>query len=432
MPLGEYILYCASTTQRSIVSLGYLEDGISDHPGTTFSDFFPFTPSETPRTSSDKTGVAPPHSGGLAAPAMAGIGVAVGVVVVGAIAALGVCLIMRKRKRKHTANQSEEIPTGPSNPPMQQGNPGQGWLSGAPISSPNPNSQTAFLKSAEQPSPPYSIEPASSYNPHFSSLASPVAPYDSHGPTGSTGQYPLSENPSATASPKNTISPSLMSPAMHKPGEIPRFDSSPDHTAQPPSPISAIGHHGGVSRLGSPINNQVHEISTGSSLHNNPRGSVTSQSPPYYEAPSSVASPTRGNSGTQSPPPLHPIHEAPQAYHDENQAHGMVSSPTSGQEGPGAYYERSRPSQEFSAGAGGGGGGSNGSILPSNDMSTPSHAASAVIAPTPRNNSETYEGQKQAQYDIHGAPTTSYTAYSPGASLVTRGPLEVYHNNNAQ
>lgn len=281
---------------------------------------------------------------------------------------------------------------------MQQGNPAQGWQIVAPVSSSYPISQTAVLKSPEQPDPPYISEPASIYNPHSSSLSAPVTPYDSNDRTGSTGQYFLSQNPSATASLDNIIPPSFMSP-VHNPGELPRFSNQPDYTAQPPFPISTIGYHGGGTRLGSPIDNQVCEMSTGFSLHNNPRGSGTGQSPLYHELSSSIVSPTSGSSRTQSPPSHHSIHEAPAAYYSEIQAHGMVSSPTSRQR---------------------------------DGMSPLTPAAPSVVAPTPRINSGTDEGQKEAQYDTHEAPTTSHTAYSPEASPVTRGPLEVYHNNNAQ
>lgn len=440
MRRGEYILYCDSTSQRSTVSLGYLSEGVIT--GSLPPGFIKSTPTDisisisapTSFTIATTTTVPPSPGGGLAAPAIAGIGVAVGAVVVGAIAALVICLLLRKRKRKG-ANQPEEVTTGPSNPPMQQGNLAQGWQSGALVSSLYPNPQTAFLKSPEQPSPPYSSEPASLYKPHSSSISSPVTPYDSNGRTGSTGQYPLSQNPSAIASPNNTIPPPFMLP-VQEPGELPRFSNSTDHTAQPPSPISAIGHHGGGTSLGNPIENQLHEMSTGFPLHNNARGSGTSQSPPYHDVSSTVASPTRGNSGNQSPPPLHPIHEAPQVYYDENQSHGMVPSPTSRQGGPGAYYEGSYPPQDFPAGGGGGGRHSHSnsvsSIPPPHDISPPTPATATIVAPTPRNNSGTYEGQQQAQYEIHEAPRTSYTAYSPGTSAATRGPLEVYHNHNAQ
>lgn len=441
---GEYYLYCGSTSQRSTVSLEYFDDWFST--GIIPRGFIPAslttTTSSTPTTIPHRTDTpttitpfpTPSPDGGLAAPAIAGIGVAVGAVVVGAIAALVICLLMRKRKRKEGANQPEKVSTGPSDPPMQQGNPGQEWQTGAPVSSSYPNSQTAFLKGPEQPSPPYSSEPASLYKPHSSSISSPVTPYDSNGRTGSTGQYPLSQNSSAIPSPNNTIPPSFMLP-VHRPGELPKFSNSPDHTAQPPSPISAIGHDGGGTSLGNPIENQLHEMSTGFPLHNNPRGSGTSQSLPYHDVSSSVASPTRGNSGSQSPPPLHPIHEAPQAYYGENQAHGMVPSPTSRQSGPGAYYEGTYPPHEFPAGEGGGRhshSNSVSSIPPLQSMSPPTPATTTIVAPTPRNNSGTFEGQQQAQYNIHEAPATSYTAYSPEASAATRGPLEVYHNHNAQ
>lgn len=441
MRSGEYIHYCGSTTQRSTASLGYLWEGILTGsllsgfitPTTTVISTSVTTP--TSYTTATKTTVPPSPGGGLAAPAIAGIGVAVGAVIVGAIAALVICLLLRKRKRKEGANQPEEVSTGPSNPPMQQGNLGQGWQSGAPVSSVYPNSQTAFLKSPEQPSPPYSSEPASLYNPHSSSMSSLVTPYDSNGRTGSTGQYPLSQNPPAIASTNNTMPPPFMFP-VHKPGELPRFSNSPDHTAQPPSPISAIGHHGGGTSLGNPIENQVHEMSTTFPVNKNPQGNGTSQSPQYHDVSSSVASPTRGNSGNQSPPPLHPIHEAPQTYYDEKQAHGMVPSPTSRQGGQGAYYEGTYPPQDFPAGGGGGGRHSHSnsvsSIPPRHDMSPPTPATPSIVAPTPRNNSGRYEGQQQAQHDIHEAPTTSYTAYSPGASATTSGPVELYHDHNAQ
>lgn len=442
---GEYTIYCDSTSRRTTVSLEYLEDWFSTGSiPTSFTalrptltpENSPTTPGSTSFTSTTTTAVPTPPSGGLATPAIAGIGVAVGAVVVGAIAAIVICLLMRKRKRKEGASQPDGVSTQQSNPPMQQGNPGQGWQTGAPVSSTYPNSHVAFLKSPEQPSPPYSSEPASLYKPQSSSISSPVTPYDSNGRTGSTSQYPLSQNPSAMASPNNTIPPSFMLP-VHKPGELTKFTNSPDHTAQPPSPISAIGHHGGGTSLGNPIERQPYEMSTGFPLHNDSRGSGTSQSPPYHEVSSNVASPARGNSENQSPPPLHLIHEAPQAYYNGNQAHGVVPSSTSRQGGPGAYYDGTYPPQEFPAGRGGGGGrkshsDSVSSIPPPHDLSPPTPATPNIVTPTPLNTSGTYEGQQQAQSDIHEAPTTSYTAYSPGASAASRSPLEVYQNHNAQ
>lgn len=348
LPHGESDLYCRSTAQYSPVSLEYLEDwyatGITSFSITT--DDSSTTPATTPIISTTRekssnptiipspTPIAPSSGGGLAAPAAAGIGVAVGAVVVGAIAGLGICLFLRRRKRKEGVNQPVEASTGPSNYPMQQGNLGQGWQTVAPASSPYPNSQNTFLKNPEQPSPPYSGQPASTHHTHSPSLSSPVVPYDSISRTGSTSPYPLSQNPPATAPPNNTIPPSLM-PSFHKPSELPRFNNSSDYATQPPSLISGVGHQGGQTRLGSPTQSQVHEMATGFSLHDNPRGNVLSQSPPYHEVSSSVASPTRQSNGTQSPPPLHPIHEAP-AYHNENQAHGIFPSPKSRQSGPGS------------------------------------------------------------------------------------------------
>lgn len=441
MKSGEYIHYCDSTTQRSTISLGYLREGTLT--GSLLSGFITPTPrvgstsvsTITSYTIVTKTPVPPSPGGGLAAPAIAGIAVAVGAVIVGAISALVICLLLRKRKRQEGANQPEEVSTGPSNPPMQQGNLGQGWQSGAPVSSLYPNSQTEFLKSPEKPSPLDSSEPASLYNHHSSSMSSPVTPYDSNGRTGSTGQYPLSQNPSAIASTNNTMPPPFMFP-VHKPGDLPRFSNSPDHKSQPPSPISAIGHHGGGTSLGNPNENQLHEMSTPFPVNDNPQESGTNQSPKYHEVSSSVASPTRGNSGNQSPPPLHPIHEAPQTYYGGKQAHGMVPSPTSRQGGPGVYYEGTYPPQDFPAGGGGGGRHSHNnsvsSIPPREDKSLPTPATPSIVAPTPRNNSGIYEGQQQAQHEIHEAPTTSYTAYSPGASVTTSGPVELYHDHNAQ
>lgn len=367
---GEYTIYCDSTSRRTTVSLEYLDAWFSTGSiPTSFTNTL-CSASTTPITNSptrDNTAPDPASpSGRLATPAIAGIGVAVGAVVAGAIAAIVICLFMRKRKRKEGANQPEGLSTRPGNPPMQQGNPGQGWQNGAPVSSTYSSSHTAFLKSPEQPSPPYSSEPASLYKPQSSS----------------------------------------------------------------------IGHRGGGTSLGNPIENQLYEMSTAFPLHNNPRGSGISHSPPYNDVSSHVASPARGNSENQSPPPLHLIHEAPQAYYNENQAHGIVPSSKSRQGGPGAYYDGTYPPQEFPAGGGGGGSHSHSnsvsSIPPPHDMSPPTPATPNVVTPTPLNNSETYEGQQQAQYDTHEAPTTSYTAYSPGASPATRGPLEVHHNHNVQ
>lgn len=435
---GEYVFYCGATAQTSTVSLDYLLDVITTISTTTTHT--PITTTSSTATSSPPPPPPPPSGGGLAAPAIAGIGVAVGAVLVGAIAGLAICLCLRRRKRKEGANQPVEVPTGPSKPPMQQGNSGQGWQTVAPASSPYPNSQTAFLKNPEQPSPPYSSEPGSIYNTHSPSLSSPVMPYDSISRTGSIGLYPLSQNPSATGPPNSTIPPSAM-PSVHKPGELPRFNYSSNHTAQPPSPILRVGHHGEETGLGSPSDNQVHEIATGFLSSNYPRGSVTSQSPPYQEISTSVVSPTRQSSGNQSPPPLQPIHEAPQAYYNENQAHDIVSSHTSRQSGPGAYYEATSPPQEMSAGGDGGGGGSYSysNSIGSNighphphDMMPPTPTAPAVVVPTSIVNSGTYEGQQQAQTDSNEAPATRYLAYSPGASPVTRSPPDVYHNDNAQ
>ena len=322
---------------------------------------------------------------------------------------------------------------------MQQGNLGQGLQPIALASSPYPSSQTAFLKNPEQPSPPYSSEPASIYNTHSPSISSPVMPYDSISRTGSIGLYPLSQNPSAIGPPGSTIPPSAMS-SVHKPGELPRFNYSSNHTAQPPSPILRVGHHGEETGLGSPTENQAHEMATGFLLSNNPRVSVTSQSPLYQEMSTSVVSPTRQSSGNQSPPPLQPIHEAPQAYYNKNQAHDIVSSHTSRESGLGTYYEATHPPQEMSAGQGGGVGnhsysnsiGSNTGHPHPHDMMPPTPTAPAVLVPTSSINSGTYEGQQQAQSDSHEAPATRYLAYSPGASPVTRSPPDLYHNDNAQ
>lgn len=152
---------------------------------------------------------------------------------------------------------------------MQQGNPGQVWQAEAPVSSIYSNSHVAFLKSPEQPSPPYSSEPASLYKPQSSAISFPVTPYDSNGRTGSTSQDPLSQNPSAMASSSNTIPPSFTL-LVHKPGELPRFTNPSDLTAQPPSPISVVGHHDGGTSLGNPIENQLYEMSTRFPLQNNP------------------------------------------------------------------------------------------------------------------------------------------------------------------
>ncbi|MCJ1342838.1 hypothetical protein MMC31_001027 [Peltigera leucophlebia] len=432
LPLGEYSFFCDSTTRRSTVSLEYLEDVLitatNIPPGTSI------TTSE-PRTQLTTQPVASSSDGRLTAPAIAGIGVAIGAIIIGVIAGLGICLFLRRRKRKEGTNQPVAISTEPSNPQMQQGNPEQGWQIGAPVSS--PNSQAAFLKDPEQPSPPYSSEPASIHNPHSSSISSPATPYDSNGPTSSTGLYPLSQNPSTTPPHKNKILPSLL-PSVHKPGELPRLSNSSDFTAQPPSHISGVGHQGGKSRLENSIEYQAHEMATGSAVPNNPRGSGTSQSHPYHEISPSVELPIRQSSGTQSPPPLHPIHEAPQAYYNKDQAHGIFSSPTSRQSGSGAYYEAAHPPREISVGGGGSHSYSN-SISsntgrpPPNDMELPTSVNPAVVAPTSHINIGTYEGEQKAQYDIHETPATShYIAYSPGMSPVTTSPLDIYHNNNAQ
>lgn len=320
---------------------------------------------------------------------------------------------------------------------MQQGTPGQGRQVVAPVSSPYLKSQKAFLKDPEQPSPSYSSERASLYNPHSSSISPPATPYESNGRTGSTGLYPFSQNPSATPSSKKAILPFPL-PSVHKPGEVPRFSNSSDPTAQPTSPISGVGRHDGETALENPIDNQVHEMDTRSALPHNPQGSGTSQSHLYHEISSGVASPTRQSSGTQSPLPLHPIHEASQSYYNENQARGVVSSATSRPSGSGAYHKAADPSREISAGVGGSHSYSN-SISsntgrpPPNDMDPPTPVSPAVVAPTLRRNSGTYEGQQRGQCDIHEAPaTTHYTAYSPGMSLSTRSPLDIYHNNKTQ
>lgn len=465
LPGDEYNFNCDTTIQRSPISLEYLSawfntgsiPGMTDTSTTTSSiiqksksDTSTTTSRTTSTTSNTPTQLLPVKSsassfgGGLAVPAIAGIGVAVGAVVVGAIAGLAICLFLQRRKRKEGANQPVEVSTGPSKPPMQQGNSGQGWQTVAPAPSSYPNSQTAFLKNPNQPSPPYSSQPASIYNTHSPSLSSPVMPYDSISRTGSTGLYPHSQNPSATGPPNSTIPPSPIS-SLHKPGELPRFNNSSNHTAQPPSPILRVGHHGGETGLESPTDNQVHEMATGFPLSNNPRGSVTNQSPPYHEISTSVISPTRQSSGNQSAPPLQLLHEAPQAYYNENQAHEIVSYPTSRQSGPDAYYEATHPPQEMSAGGGRGGGGGGGSHSYSNsigsntgqhphphDMMPPTPTAPAVAIPTSSRNSGTYEGQQQAQSAIHEAPATRYVAYSPGVSPVTRSPPDLYHSDNAQ
>lgn len=442
---GEYTIFCDSTSRRITVSLEYLDAWFStgsvpasftNNVCSTTTTRITSTPATTSAPTTTSSSATSSPSGGLAAPAIAGIGVAVGAVVVGAIAAIVLCLLMRKRKGKERANQPEGVSTGPSNPPIQQGNPEQGWQTGAPVSLTYPNSNMAFFKGPEQPSPPYSSEPASLFKPQSSSVSSPFTPYDSNDRTGSTSQYPHSQNPSAMASPNNTIGPSFMLPVL-KPGELTRFNNSPDRTAQPPSPISATGHHGRGTGLENPTENQLYEMSTGLPLHKNLRESGTSQSLPYHEVSSNVASPARGNSENQSQPPLHLIHEAPQAYYNESQGHGIVPTSTSRQGGPGAYYDGSYPPQEFPARGGGGGKHSHGnsvsSIPPPHEMSPPTPASPNIVTPTPLNDSGIHEGQQQAQFEIHETPKTSYTAYSPGASAATGGPpLEVYHNHNVK
>lgn len=455
LPRGEYFLFCDSTTRRSTISLEYLEDwyatgiitALLSRSSSSFTDSTTDTSRPTSRTSATTTQLPTPTTvtrttvtsssgGGLAAPVIAGIGVAIGAVFIGAIAGLGICCFLRRRTRKEGANQPVGISTEPSNPQMQQGNPGQGWQAVAPFSSPYPHPQMATLKDPEQPSLPYSSQATSIYKPHSSSISSPVTPYDSNGRTDSTGLYPLSQNPSATPSPKTPIPPCLL-PPVPNPGELPRFSSSSDRTAQPPSPISGTGHHGGATRLGSPMDNQVHEMASGFILSNNPRGSVTGKSPSYHEMSSNVVSPTRQSSGTQSPPPLHPIHEAPQAYYSENQAHGIASSPASRQTGSGTYYESAHPPREISAGGGGNPScsnsvSSNTGYPPPHEMASPTPVSPAVVASTTRINNGTYEDRQQAQYNIHEVPATTYIAYSPETSPVTRSPLDLYHTNNDQ
>ena len=346
LPRGEYYFFCDSTTLRSITSLEYLQDwyatGSIPKPSisimititdihdststttlpsisttTTTTDIHDSTSTTTfitdsPTTSSNRR---------LAAPAIAGIVVAIGAVVIGAITGLGICLFLRRRKRKESINQPAAIPTEPSNPQMQQGDLGQGWQIVAPVSSSYPNSQNAFLQDPEHPSP---------------------------------------------------------------------------------------------------------------------QGSGTSQIQPYHEMSSGFAPPTRQSRGTQSLLPLNPIHEAPKANYNENQAHGVLSSATNRPSGSGAYHEAAHPPREISAGVGGSHSYSN-SISsntgrpPQNYMDSPIPISPAVVAPTLHINSETYEGQQQAQYNIHEAPEPMhYAAHSPEMSPVTSSPLDVYHNNNAQ
>lgn len=422
LPGGEYNFYCDATAQRSTVSLEYLAEWFSTGSIPGISDSHTTTTTTTAPISHSTPVPAPTSGGGLAAPVIAGIGAGVGVVLVGVIAGLVICLCLWRGKRKVGANQPVEVSTGPSKPPMQQGNPGQGWQTIAPVSSPYPNSQTEFLMNPQPPSPPYSSEPASIYNTHSPSLSSPVMPGDSISPTGSIGLYPLSQISSATGPPGNTIPPSAMSSA-HKPGELPRLNYSSNHTAQSPSPILRAGHQGEETGFGSPTENQAHNMGTGFLLSNNSRGNVTSQSPHYQEMSSSVVSPTRQSSGNQNPPPLQPIHEAPQAYFNKNQAHDIVSSQTSRQSGPGAYYEAIHPPQEMSAeGGGGGGGGGGGSHSYSNsigsntghshphDTMPPTPTTPAVTVRTSNIESGTYEGQQQAQPDGHEASATRYLA----------------------
>ena len=423
LPRGEYYLYCDSTTLRSIVSLEYLGSPTSITTTPTNIHF------KNPSTSSSNRG--------LAAPAIAGIVVAIGAVVIGAITGLCICLFLRRRKRKESINQPAAIPTEPSNPQMQQGDLGQGWQIVAPVSSSYPNSHKAFLQDPEHPSPPYISEPASIYNPHSSSISSHATPYDSNGRAGSTGPYPFSQNPSATPPPKNAMLPSPL-PSVHKPGEVPRVSNSADLAAQPTPPVLGVGHLGGETGPENLIDNQAHEMSTGSASPNNCQGSGTCQSQPYHEMSSGFAPPTRQSRGTQSPLPLNPIHEAPQANYNENQAHGVLPSATNRPSGSGAYHEAAHLPREISAGVGSSHSysnsiSSNAGRPPQNDMDPPTSISPAVVAPTLRINSGTYEGQQQGQYNIHEAPETMhYTAYSPEMSPATSSPLDVYHNNNAQ
>lgn len=179
-------------------------------------------------------------------------------------------------------------------------------------------------------------------------------------------------------------------------------------------------------------------MGTGSASPNNRQGSGKSQNHAYHEISSGFAPPTRQSSGTQSPPPLHPIHEAPQAYYNENQAHGVLPSATSRPSGSGAYHEAAHPPREISAGVGGNHSysnsiSSNTGCPPQNDMDPPIPISPAVVTPILSINSGTSEGQQQGQYDIHEAPETMhYTAYSPEMSSITKSPLDAYHNNNAQ
>lgn len=385
LPRGEYFFFCDSITLRSTLSLEYLEDWYAT--GITSITSTPFI-TDSPTPSPDRR---------LAAPAIAGIRVAIGAVVRGAIAGLGICLFLQRRKRKEGTNQPVTIPTEPSNPQMQQGNPGQGWQIVAPVSSSYPHSQKAFLKDPEHPSPPCTSEPASIYNPHSSSISSPAAPYDSNGRTGSTGLYPFSQKPSATPPPKNEMLPSLL-PSVHKLGKVLRVSNPFDPTAQPTSPILGVGHHGGETGLENLIDNQAHEMGTGSTSPNNRQGSGTSESHPYHEISSGFAPPTRQSSGTQSPPPLHAIHESPQAYHNENQAHGGLPSTTSRSNGSGAYHKAVHPPREISAGNGGSHSfsddiSSNTGRPPQNHMDPPTTISPAAVAPTLCINNGTYQGQ---------------------------------------
>lgn len=417
LPRGEYYLFCDSTTLRSIVSLEYLDATGISITTTPVNIDIPDSPTSSPNR-------------GLAAPAIAGIGVAIGAVVIGVITGLGICLFLQRRKRKESINQPVAIPTEPSNPQMQQGTPGQGWQIVAPVSSSYPNSQKAILKDPEHPSPPYASQPASIYNPHSSSISSRATPYDSNGRAGSTGLYSFSQDPSATSPPKNEMLPSPL-PSVHKPGEVPRVSNSADLAAQPTSTILGVGQLGGETGPENLIDNKVHEMSTGSASPNNGQGSGASQSHPYHEISSGFAPP-------QSSLPLHPIHEAPQANYNENQPHGVLPSATNRPSGSGAYHEAAHPPREISAGVGGchpysNSISSNTGRPPQNYMDSPTPISPAVVAPTLRINSETYEGQQQGQYNIHEAPETiHYTAYSPEMSPVTSSALDVYHNNNAQ
>lgn len=395
---GEYYFFCDSTTLRSTLSLKYFEDWyatgiipITSTPTTTsITDFHDFHDSFSTTTSITNSPTPSPDRR-LAAPAIAGIGVAIRAVVIRVIAGLGICLFLQRRKRKEGTNQPVAIPTEPSNPQMQQGNPVQGWQIVAPDLSSYSNSQNAFLKDPEHPSPPYTSEPARIYNPHSSSISSPVTPYDSNGQTGSTGLYPFSQNPSVTPPPKNEMLPSLL-PSVHKPGEVRRVSNYSDPAAQPTSPILGVGHHGGETGLENLIGNQAHEMGTESASPNNRQGSGTSQSHPYHEISSGFTPPTRQSSGTQSPLPLDPIHEAPQAYYNENQAHEVLPSATSRPTGSGYYHEVAHPPREISAEFGSSHSysnsiSSNGGHPRQNDMDPPTPISPAVVAPTLRINS---------------------------------------------